>query len=121
LRQRRTVTAGPATRLLAFVPDLMDRSRVAAAAGAGAEFVSSVAGLRRRLDEAGTAVETVVVDLARPGVLDAVVAIRPATGARIIGFGAHVERDLLAEARRAGCDEVLARSAFFARLDDLLA
>jgi len=43
-----------------------------------------------------------------------------ATGARVIGFGSHVDTDLLAAARLAGCEEVLARSAFFSRLDELL-
>jgi hypothetical protein len=50
-----------------------------------------------------------------------VAAIRAATTARIIGFGPHVERDVLSAARQAGCDEVLARSVFFSTLDRLLA
>jgi hypothetical protein len=52
----------------------------------------------------------------RPGVLE----VLPSVSARVIGFGSHVDRDLLAAARAAGCDQVLARSAFFSRLPQLL-
>ncbi len=63
-----------------------------------------------------------VVDLARPGVLDALAAVaalepRPA----IVGFGSHVDRELLARARAAGADRVLARSAFFGDVTAILA
>ncbi len=99
--------------IVALVPDLMDRSKVLAVAPE-ARIVSSV-------DEAvawagpGT---TVVVDLARAGdrIGDVV-----ATGARVVAFGSHVDRDRLAAARAAGCAEVLPRSAFFSRVADLLA
>jgi len=101
--------------VVAYVPDLMDRSKVAAAAAA-ARFVA-------RPDELATAAATadlVVVDLSRPGVIDALVDVA-ALGVRVIGFGSHVDRDLLDEARAAGCSQVLARSAFFAQISTLLA
>jgi len=104
--------------VLALVPDLMDRSRVVAALGDDVEVVATVGHLAGRLAEADDLV-TVVVDLGRPGVLDALPRIRAATPARIVGFGAHVERGVLAAARAAGCDDVRARSAFFANLDEL--
>ncbi|MDQ1446571.1 MAG: hypothetical protein QOI20_3035 [Acidimicrobiaceae bacterium] len=109
-------------RIAAYVPDLMDRSKVAAAAaeataggtaGGGIVFVASAAGLV----EADA--ELVVVDLSRPGVLDALRAL-PAQ-VQSIGFGSHVDADLLAGARDAGCGTVLPRSQFFARLPTLLA
>jgi hypothetical protein len=100
------------TRIAAFVPDLMDRSKVAAAAPGDVTFVRTAA------DLAGTGAEVVVVDLARPGVLDAL----PQLGAaRTIGFASHVDRELAAAASGAGCREVMARSKFFASLPDLLA
>jgi hypothetical protein len=40
---------------------------------------------------------------------------------RVVGFGSHVDRARLEAAREAGCDEVLARSAFFARLAGIVA
>jgi hypothetical protein len=40
--------------------------------------------------------------------------------ARVIGFLSHVQTDLAAAARGAGCDIVLARSTFSERLPELL-
>jgi hypothetical protein len=111
---------GVMPRVVALVPDLMDRSRVTAALGDGVELVATAGHLRDRLDT-GPDPDLVIVDLGRRGILDALPGIRALTGARIIGFGAHVERDLLAAARASGCDEVLARSAFFTRLPGLTA
>jgi DNA-binding NarL/FixJ family response regulator len=109
-------------RVLALVPDLMDRSRLTAALGGDVELVATVGHLTRRLaDTDADAPETVVVDVDRPGVLDALATIRAATSARLVAFGAHVERDRLAAAKAAGCDQVLARSAFFANLSELTA
>jgi CheY-like chemotaxis protein len=39
---------------------------------------------------------------------------------RVVGFVSHVQADLIAAARAAGIDEVLARSAFVSRLPRLL-
>jgi hypothetical protein len=49
-----------------------------------------------------------------------VLAALAAAGIRTIGFGSHVDHDLLDAARAAGCNEVLPRSAFFRRLEELL-
>ncbi len=38
----------------------------------------------------------------------------------IVGFVSHVQRDLQARAKLAGCDEVLARSAFVTKLPELV-
>ena len=90
-------------RVVAYVPDLMDQSRIRAAAGVPVTFVPTPAAL------VDAEADVVVVDLGRPGVLDVV----PQVKARVIGFGSHVDRDLLTAARAAGCEHVLARSAFF--------
>jgi hypothetical protein len=97
------------TRVVAYVPDLMDRSKVAAAGDV--TFVDSPEAL---IDASG---DVVVVDLMRPGVLDVLPALE---GRRVIGFGRHTERALLDAAGAAGCGEVLPRSSFFPRLDELL-
>ena len=102
----------PDRKVWAYVPDLMDRSRVSAALP-GVQFVSQPEGLA----PAAEAGDVVIVDLSRAGVLEA---LRGIAAGRIIGFGSHVERELLAAAREAGCTEVLARSAFFSRLPALL-
>ncbi|CAN5706813.1 hypothetical protein BH20ACT2_BH20ACT2_12850 [soil metagenome] len=97
-------------RIAAYVPDLMDRSKFAALA-AEVRFVS------RPEDLVGLDADLVVLDLSRAGVLDVVGSL---DAARVIGFGSHVEREVLDAARAAGCDEVLARSKFFGRLAELL-
>jgi hypothetical protein len=98
------------TRVVAFVPDLMDRSRLSSAGSV--TFVDTPA------DLAVTLAEVAVVDLSRPGVLEA---LGDLGGVRTIGFARHVDADLMDRARAAGCDEVLPRSRFFARLGELLA
>lgn len=98
------------TRVVAYVPDLMDRSRLAAAGDI--TFVDSPAELA--VDLAPVAV---VVDLSRPGVLEALSGLG---GVRTVGFASHVDHDLMERAKAAGCDEVLPRSRFFARVGQLL-
>lgn len=100
--------------LVAYVPDLMDRSRVAEAADS-ARFVSAPSELVRSAASA----DLVVLDLSRRGSLDALEEI-VGLGIRSIGFCPHAERDLMTEARALGCDQVLARSAFFSQLSELL-
>jgi hypothetical protein len=119
-------------RVLAYVPDLMDRSRITAA-GAEVTFAGSPSALVAAAGEVAAA-ETagggdraagdrpdvvVVVDLGRPGVLAAIGQIGQ-MGLPVIGFASHVDRELLAAARAAGCATVLARSAFFSRVGALL-
>ena len=98
------------TRVAAFVPDLMDRSRVAAAVP-GVTFVGSPA------DLSAADADVVVVDLARPGVLEALAGLG---AVRSVGFASHVDRELIEAARAAGCGLVLPRSRFFASLGELL-
>lgn len=100
--------------LLAYVPDLMDRSKVTAVAS-GATFVDRPDALA----SLASGTDMVMVDLGRPGVLDALPAV-VATGARVIGFGSHVERATLEAAAAVGC-EAMPRSQFFRSLGDLAA
>ncbi len=100
-------------KIVAYVPDLMDRSKVAAAA--------DVTFVARPDDLADTATanraDLVVVDVTRPGVVEALGDIP----VRVLGFSKHTNREAIDAALAAGADQVLARSAFFARLDTLLA
>jgi hypothetical protein len=108
---------GDKRRVLALVPDLIDRSRiepVAASAGASIRFVDNLASLRPRDNEQW---ELVIVDLDAPDAMSAISAVR---GCRIIGFGSHVNRDRLDAARQAGYDEVVTRSMLFRRLPALI-
>jgi hypothetical protein len=97
----------------AYVVDLMDRSKVAAAAradGIDVTFVRSGAALGEAVKTAGP--EIVLVDLGRADAVDAIAAV--AGQARVVAFGAHVDTDRLAAAERAGAASVLARGTFFA-------
>jgi hypothetical protein len=92
----------------------MDRSKVSAAVPGVAFAPTPVA-----LPEAAAGAAVVAVDLGRPGVLDVLPAV-VATGARVVAFGSHVDRETLDAARAAGCTEVLPRSRFFAAIPELL-
>jgi hypothetical protein len=110
--------AGPssetaAARVVAFVPDLMDRSRVEIAgrdAGTTVEFVARPDDLTDAVERGAT---FIVVDLAHAGVLEVLPHL---ASAHTVGFASHVDKELLEAAKQAGCDEVLARSAVFRRL-----
>ena len=95
----------------AYVPDLMDRSKVAAAGDV--RFVARPADLA----STASAGDVVVVDLTRPGVVDV---LGDLGGNRVIGFANHTSRDVMAAAREAGVEQVLARSEFFSQLAELL-
>lgn len=112
--------------VVALVSDLMMASKIrSAATGTGVEV--------RVVDDAAALLET--ARAARPGLvlldLDdrrneaaaALTAIRSdaaLASLRVLGFVSHVRADRIAAAREAGIDEVLARSAFVARLAELL-
>jgi hypothetical protein len=96
----------PAAVVWVFAPDLMDRSRLLAA-HPGAVVAATPDELL-----AAPASATVLVDLRRPGVLEVVGRL---AGVHTVGFASHVDRELIAAAEAAGCDEVLARSVFFRR------
>ena len=111
--------------VLLYSADLMAASRVeGAAARAGVAFstVSTPAQLAAKLDQ--ETVQLVIVDLSSPGLdvsalVDTVRKGRPAPPP-IIAFGPHVHEPLLAAAREAGCDEVVSRGQFFAKLDEFV-
>jgi hypothetical protein len=105
------------TVVVAHVPDLMDRSRLTSRDDIDVTFVRDPSELAGTARELGAAM--VIVDLSRPGVLDALAA--GDVPGRVVGFGSHVDRDLLDSARGTGSLEVMARSQFFGRLDTVLA
>lgn len=98
-----------ASAVVAYVPDLMDRSKVAAARP-DVRFVA------RAEDLADVAADLVVIDLGRPGAVDVLARLR---ATRTIGFASHIDRVTLDAARAAGC-EAVARSVFFGRLAELV-
>jgi hypothetical protein len=101
-------------RIVAFVPDLMDRSRLSGTPGL--ELVDRLADVAA----AAAGAQLVLLDLSRPGALDVVPMLAPTP---VVGFASHVDGDLLESARRAGCARAVPRSAVLARrgaLDRLL-
>lgn len=89
--------------VLAFVDDLMDRSRISAAFP-GVTYTRTVP---KDLEA-----DLILIDIPRYG--DRVTAVRTAfPAARIIGFGPHVDHDARVIALREGADEVFPRSLFF--------
>ncbi|MGH9145793.1 MAG: response regulator [Vicinamibacterales bacterium] len=112
--------------ILAAVDDLMFASKISAAAKrlgvevifarSSDEVLRQVRALRPRLaifDLNSTRTEPLATISAIKGDADLV-------GVRTIAFVSHVQAELIEDARRSGVDEVLARSAFSAKLGEIL-
>jgi PleD family two-component response regulator len=108
------------------VDDLMFCSRISSAAnasGVAIRFARSPQAIVEAVRE--TAARLVILDLNSRQVapLDAVAALKgdPALAqVMTVGFVSHVQADLIARAREAGVDRVMARSAFVVELPQLL-
>ena len=111
-------------KVLALVSDLIFRSKISGTAGAvGVEIttISSADALGGALDD--DELQRVILDLeaVRTELGSLVETIRTRRGElNIIGYCSHVDGALIEAAIRAGVDEVLPRSAFSARLPELL-
>lgn len=97
----------------AYTPDLMDRSKISATVP-DCRFVARPEALVGLAD-----IDVVLVDLSKRGVLEVIPDI-VAGGVRLIAYGSHVDKELLAAATAAGCTEVLPRSKFFNGLAERL-
>jgi len=103
--------------------DLFFKSKIdatARAAGADIVFAANPGEIASILEAGG--VDVVVIDLEAAGLdpLDAVARAK-AAGARVAGYANHVQEDLMARARAAGCDRVMAKGAFTRELPGILA
>ena len=113
--------------VLAIVDDLMFASKIRAAAGQlgiPVAFARSSAAALAAVRESPPAL--VILDLNNPRTdpLGTVATLKrdPSTTAiRTVGYASHVLTEVIDAARQAGVDEVLARSAFTARLPEILA
>jgi hypothetical protein len=92
-----------AVHVVAFVDDLMDRSRLNGAVP-GTQFVTDPA--------AAADADVAIVDLARHAGVVRAVRAQSAT-VRIVCFGPHIDADAAARANSDGADAVLPRSRFF--------
>jgi hypothetical protein len=100
----------PSRPVVAFAPDLMDRSRIAAA-------IPETVFVRSAGELTSTPARVVLLDVGRPGALATI----PTIDAPVIGFASHVDDELIDAARAAGCRDVLPRSRFFRRLPEIVA
>ncbi len=111
--------------ILAAVTDLMLASRIRAASPVSArlQFARSSDEVVERARALRPSV--ILLDLNGAGLdpIDTIGRLKTdpdLRAVRVVGFVSHVQADLVAAARAAGIDEVLARSAFVARLPELL-
>ena len=115
-------------RFLAAVQDIFFAAKITAAAkrvGVNVEFIREE---EKLLQEAESSPSVVIIDLNNSGLnwaelvrkLKATPPKSDVQGVQIIAYLSHVQRDLMREAQKAGCDLVLPRSVFSQQLDDLL-
>jgi hypothetical protein len=110
--------------LLLISNDLMTGSKVAAVAGRLGLGYSAAINIAAAVDKLAEGTSIVAIDLSMPGLkspelvpkLRTKLKVRP----RIIAFGPHVYGELLEEAESSGCDVVVSRGEFFARMMELL-
>ena len=113
--------------ILAVLDDLMFMSKIRSAAGAiGLDVRFAKSSAHALADVRAQQPALVIVDLDNPRTdpIATIAAIKQdaaVAGVPTLGFVSHVHADLVEAARRAGADQVLARSAFAAQLPEILA
>ncbi len=95
---------------VALVKNQIDRSQLSA--------VRSLSFFTEVVDflMAAPGAELAIVDLTVPGALEALAGLKDVSVGRIVAYGPHVDRALLASAQAAGADEVWPRSRFLGKL-----
>lgn len=112
--------------ILVAVDDLMFASRISSAAKAAGVEIRFARSPQAIADAVRAhAPRLVILDLNSRGInpLAAVAALKgdaALSATPIVGFVSHVQADLIAQARAAGVDRVMARSAFVTELPQLL-
>jgi CheY-like chemotaxis protein len=110
--------------LLLISNDLMIGSKVSAVAGRLGLAYSSALDAATAVEKLTEGTGVVVLDLTMPGLKspELVPKLRTKLKGRpwIIAFGPHVFGELLEEAETSGCDSVVSRGEFFARMPELL-
>jgi len=112
--------------VLAAVDDFLFRSKIRAVAkhvGVDVTFAQTPDDILARARELKPALIILDLNSARADAVRTIAALKAEPqppGTRTIGFASHVHVDLIDAARRAGADDVLPRSAFAAKLADIL-
>ena len=116
-----------ARRVLAAVEDLLFRSKISETAsqlGVEASFPRNPRKLLEAVRESPSDLLILDLNSARFEPLSLLQTLKSDESARnvkIVGFLSHVQKDLAVAAREAGCDRVVARSAFTKDLPQILA
>jgi DNA-binding NarL/FixJ family response regulator len=112
--------------ILCIVDDLMFATKISTAAKAvraQVAFERVAANVLPRIRAERPALVIFDLNSTRLQPMDTIAAIKgdvDVRGTRTLGYVSHVQADVIAAARAAGCDEVLARSAFSEKLGDIL-
>jgi DNA-binding NarL/FixJ family response regulator len=107
--------------IVAVVPDLYFATRIAATAKAAGVALELVTPQRVLARLAANDVSLVILELQHRDALALIGEMKRAQPAvPVVGFGAHIETALLADAKSAGADAVLPRSQFVPKLPALL-
>ena len=115
--------SAPMASIAYLCTDLLFTSKIretAQALGHEAKLARDAAGLAA----AAVGAALVIVDLRRPDAIAALEAVRAAPGSALtpaVGFVDHERTDLMADARNAGCTQVLAKGKFSSDLRHLIA
>jgi len=113
--------------VLAAVDDFLFRSKIRAVAkhvGVEVRFAQTPDEILSQARALKPALVIVDLNSAKADPVATIAALKAdadTAGARTIGFASHVHVDLINAARRAGADQVLARSQFAGNLADILA
>jgi DNA-binding NarL/FixJ family response regulator len=113
--------------IIAAVDDLLFSSKIRTVArqvGAELAFARTTDEILQKLQTERPSLLLVDLNSANADPIATIRAIRSddqLSGLRILGFASHVHVDIIRAARDAGADEVLPRSAFAARLPEILA
>lgn len=112
--------------VILITEDLAVLSRVEGAAQTCGLPLRSFAGVTQTLADGSwdETVKLLIVDLATPSLnlkdlMDSLSHIS-STRPRVVAFGPHVHTERLTAARDAGCDEVMSRGEFFARIGKIM-
>ena len=95
--------------VVAFVPDLMDQSKLRLE-------MPDICFVKEVSELIDIDVDLVIIDLSKPEVLDAI----PKIDSEILAFASHVDKEIIAKAKQAGCENVSPRSKFFRDFDSLV-
>ena len=112
-------------RILAVVHDLFFVAKLQEGARHAGVQLELAAGAEDLLEKAKAGADLIVIDVSETNLeaLEAVRRVRESSigsAVPIFGFVSHVRADLVERARAAGCDRVIARSQFTAKLVDFL-